>query len=188
MNNLKITKDKTNELKQILDKMKNMDVLVGIPQADDSRQGEGITNSELLFIQTNGIRKRAMRLEMKPNVEKKGYHKAHEMYIQAHGSPLWHVPPRPVIEPAIENDKEKIAELLKEALKATLDGDSDLAKEYLNKAGLEGQAASQDWFDNPSNGWAANSQETIKKKGSNKPLINTGELRKSITYILREEK
>ncbi|MBY6921870.1 hypothetical protein HYH30_19035, partial [Clostridium botulinum] len=41
------------------------------------------------------------------------------------------------------------------------------------------------WFTNPSNNWAENSAETIKRKDSDKPLIDTGELRKSITYVIK---
>lgn len=183
--NVTSSKDRTNEIKEALKELKNMDVLVGIPQADNSRQGDAVTNSELLFLMTNGVRTKAMRMEMQDNVEKKGYHKAYEMYIQANGSPLWDIPPRPVVEPAIEADKELIASLLKEAMKAALDGDLDIAKEYLNKAGLEGQAASQEWFDDSRNDWPENSPLTIAKKGSDKPLIDTGELRKAITFIVR---
>lgn len=175
-----------NEIKKLLEKIKTMDVLVGIPQAEDARQGDAITNAELMFCQTNGIRKKAMRMDMEGNIKKHGYSKAYKMYIQANGSPLWHSPPRPVIEPAIEADKEAISGLLKDALKAGLDGNLELAKTFLDKAGLEGQAASQDWFDNAANGWAPNSPLTIEKKKSDKPLIDTGELRKAITYVVRD--
>lgn len=44
--------------------------------------------------------------------EGKAYSKAYEMYIKSHGSPLWHVPPRPVIEPAINDNKKEIAKRL----------------------------------------------------------------------------
>lgn len=179
--------DRTNKIKEALEKLKTMDVLVGIPQKDDSRLGDPITNAELLFIHTNGVRAKSMRIAMRNNIDEFGYHKAYEMYIKSNGSPLWNSPPRPVIEPAIEADKETIAELLKQALQAGLDGDFELAKQYLNKAGLEGQAASQDWFTDPRNGWAPNSPLTIKRKGSDKPLIDSGELRKSIVFIVRDK-
>ena len=174
------------EIQRSLEELKKMDVLVGIPEEKSSRPDEGINNAELAFIHTNGVRRKAMREDMADDILRHGYHKAYDMYIQAHGSPLWHSPPRPIIEPAIEADKEKIAELMGEAAKAILDGDSDRAKEYLNKAGLEGQGASQDWFTNPENGWAPNSPLTVEAKGSDKPLIDKGELRKAITYVVRK--
>ena len=35
--------------------------------------------------------------------------------------------------------------------------------------------------------WVANAESTIKRKGSSKPLIDTGRLRQSITGVVREE-
>jgi hypothetical protein len=161
MPSLSIT-HKTNSINAKVKDIPKLEVLVGIPQEKSSRpeENEGITNAELLFIHTNG-------------------------------SPLNKVPARPVIEPAIEADKELIGTLMGEALKAFLDGDEVVAQEYLEKSGLEGQGAAQDWFDNPNNGWAPNAPSTKKakiKKGSTdpKPLIDTGELRKAITYVIRE--
>ena len=50
------------------------------------------------------------------------------------------------------------------------------------------QSAAQNWFENPKNNWVPNAKSTIKKKGSNIPLVDTNELRKSITYVLRDKK
>lgn len=192
MINISIGKDLTANILKSLKNLEKKSVCVGIPQKDNivhtaTTPGETIKNAELLFIHTNGIRDtkmiRAMQHDLDSGVP---YSKAHEMYIHANGSPLWHSPPRPVIEPAIENDKTVIAGILKEALVAELDGNPTISKQKLNEAGLEGQAASQDWFTNPDNKWAKNSPGTIKRKKSDMPLIDTGELRKSITYIIDE--
>ena len=43
-------------------------------------------------------------------------------------------------------------------------------------------------FENPKNNWPPNSPRTIAKKGSDVPLIDTGELRKSITHVIRRVK
>jgi hypothetical protein len=151
--------NKTKDTMKYMNDVKGIAVLVGIPQERNARPEDGsITNAELLFIHTNG-------------------------------SPKMHIPARPVIEPAVEDDKVVISNLLGEAVKALLDGNKTLMREYLEKAGLEGQGASQDWFDNPKNNWPPNSPSVIKakeKKGSTdpKPLIDTGELRKAITYIV----
>lgn len=182
------THDNTDDLKRALDGLKEMQVYVGVPEEESSREDEDITNAELAFLMTNGVRQRPMRKDMEADVEAHGYHAAYDMYVQSHGSPLWQTPPRPIIEPAIEDDTAVISELLGEALKAALDGDRDKAMEYLNKAGLEGQAAAQDWFTNPKNGWTPNAQSTIENKGSDKPNIDTGELRKSITYVVKKGK
>jgi hypothetical protein len=187
MVNVKVI-DNSIKLNKALEDLKDLQVYVGVPEEKSSRQeaDEGINNAELAFLLTNGVRQWSMRNEMKPDVEEHGYHAAYDMYIQSHGSPLWHIPPRPIIEPAIEADKEEIAKPLGEAMKATLDNDLDKAMEYLNKAGLEGQAVSQDWFTCTENGWDPNAKSTIYKKGIDKPNIDTGELRKAITYVIKE--
>lgn len=183
MVNLKVT-DRTHKLHQAIRGILKMEVYVGIPQAEDSARGK-VSNAELLFIHTNG-------------------------------SPLKHIPARPVIEPAIEDDKEIISEFLGDALKAALDGNKTLANRFLKKAGLEGQAASQAWFTNPKNGWAPNAPYTVLQKikktkgklyrrieqyvndggsltdisgldGLTTPLIDTGQLRKAITFVIRKE-
>lgn len=179
--------DRSRELQRILDDIKKLDVLVGIPQEKSSRPGETITNAELAFVHTNGVRARSMRDDMFQDVQEHGYHAAYDMYIMANGSPLWQSPPRPIIEPAIENDKETISELLGKALQCALNGDKQGAMRYLNLAGMEGQTASQEWFTDPANGWPANADSTIEMKGSDRPLIDTGELRKSITFVVREK-
>jgi hypothetical protein len=47
-----------------------------------------------------------------------------------------------------------------------------------------GQNIVRAWFVDPKNGWPENSPITIAAKGSDKPLIDTGELRKAITYVV----
>ena len=98
-------------------------------------------------------------------------------------------PARPIIEPAIEaeGNKEPIAHELALAAKAVLDGKPEEAKRHLELAGLTGQNAVKAWFDDPRNGWAANAPATIKAKGSDHPLIDKGEMRNSITYVVKGE-
>ena len=81
-------------------------IYVGIPQAENSRKGGEIGNAELLYIHTHGIRRRPMIEEMDQNMALGlKYSAAFSLYIQSHGSPLWHSPPRPVIEPALAANK-----------------------------------------------------------------------------------
>jgi hypothetical protein len=149
-----------SDLERIFEDLKKTQVLVGVPQDKTTRAGEPVTNAELCFIHTNG-------------------------------SPVRGIPARPIIEPAIEDDNEVISEILRNALESFLTGDEVGGMRYLEMAGIEGQGASQDWFTNPKNNWPPNSPQTqaIKRaKGSTdpKPLIDTGELRKSITYVIRK--
>lgn len=178
--------DKFGDLKERLNELKSKDLLVGIPQEKASRPGdEGVNNAELAYFHTHGVRNIDMRRAMQPELNAgTAYSKAHQMYIEANGSPLWNSPPRPIIEPAIKHYQKEIAQLLKDVLERALE-DRDF-NYLLKKAGMAAQNYVRDWFTNPANGWAPNSPDTIEKKGSDRPLIDTGELRKSITYVIRE--
>ena len=164
-------------------------VLVGVPAENSPRQGDAdkINNAELLYILSNGVRQKAMREEMQENLDNgMKYSEAHSLYMQEHGSPLWHVPPRPVLEPAIEANKEPIAKQLQAAAMAALHDDQEGATAHLEKAGMMGERAARKWFDDPRNNWEPNSPKTIDKKGSDHPMVDTNEMRKSITYVLRD--
>lgn len=169
------------------------EVLVGIPAENSTRQaqnpsGDKINNAELLYIQSHGVRKAEMRAEMQQHIDAgKKYSEAHSLYIQSHGSPLWHIPPRPVLEPSIEANKEPIAKQLQQATVAALDGDSVGVDHALHRAGFVAENAAKGWFEKPENGWPPNSPRTITQKGSDSPLIDTGEMRKAITHVVREK-
>lgn len=57
----------------------------------------------------------------------------------------------------------------------------------LELIGVKAQSVSQEAFSNNGYGfWAPLKPQTIKKKGSSKPLIDTGALRQSITYQVKK--
>jgi hypothetical protein len=175
-------------VKKALAILKTHEVMVGIPEDTTGRKkakGTPVNNAELLFIHTNG-------------------------------SPANNIPPRPVLEPAIKHNKERISKSYKKAIDAALDGDMGGVLPALDAAGLNGQNIVRKYF-TESNGWEKNSDVTvygsneyskdevpvqklkkdgtrrkmpkkpiIKGKGSSRPLIDTGEMRKSITYVVRE--
>ena len=141
--------------------LENTQVLVGIPEDENMRQEGQINNAALLYIHTNG-------------------------------SPQQGIPARPVLEPAFENNKERLGELMGRATKAAMDGDTAGMSQALSRAGLAGQNAAEDWFTNPSNDFTPLKPETArrkKKKGSDveRPLIDTGQLRNAITYVVRDK-
>ncbi len=109
------------------------------------------------------------------------------MYIHTNGSPANNIPPRPIVEPAIQDSKEEIGTLLKEAILKALEGDTDGAMAGMERAGTQGENAVKGWFTNPKNNWAENAESTKKRKGSSKPLIDTGQLRKSITHVVKKK-
>lgn len=155
------------KLRKALKFLKNNPVYVGIPEDTTERKEEGneekvgITNADLLFIHTKG-------------------------------SPVNNIPARPVIEPALKDGKDIINKQLGLAAKNALEGKEEEAYRYLSIAGTYGQKMCRDWFKNPKNNWPPNSPAVIaikKRKCSTnpRPLIDTGELLKSITYFVDKE-
>lgn len=188
--NIQVTKDLTQDLKNSLRELSEKIACVGISEEDNavhsSNQNEHITKAQLLYIQSNGVRDNSMIKSMQHDTKNGSpYSRAYEFYVQEHGSPLFKIPPRPVLAPAIENSKDVIAEKMKKAVQSILDGGN--VSTELGYIGALGAKISGDWFTNPENKWAKNSSITIKRKGSDKPLIDTGELRKAITFVLRDK-
>ncbi|MFT8350035.1 hypothetical protein [Clostridium saccharoperbutylacetonicum] len=194
--NVSITKDMTAEIKKSLEDLAKKTVCIGIPDSTEHPDSK-ITNAQLMYIHTNGVRNNDMIKEMQHDVNEKGYSAAYEMYVHEHGSPLFRVPPRPILEPAIEykENQEQIVEIMKDTVNVALDGGN--VQPELEKVGMQGQNIARDWFTNPANNWAPNAKSTIdgwmspwgeffKGKGSDQPLIDTGEFRKSITYVVKD--
>lgn len=109
------------------------------------------------------------------------------LFIHTHGSALRHIPPRPVLEPSIEANKDTIAPHLEAAAKQVLAHRPEQAERELRLAGTVASNGAKRFFTDPRNGWAPNAPSTIARKGSDKPLIDTGALRRSIAYVVRQE-
>lgn len=182
--NVTVTKDLTEEILKSLDDLSKKTVCIGIPDSTKHEDSK-LSNSQILYLNTNGVRDTEMINAMQHNLDNgMAYSKAHELYIHENGSPLYHIPPRPVLEPAIENSKEQIAELMKDAVDTAMEGNN--ITPALEKVGMQGQNIARNWFTNPENKWPANAESTIKVKGSENPLINTTEMRKAISYTIKD--
>lgn len=153
---LNFNRDTTLRVRDAMEFLASAEVLVGIPQAVNSRKGK-LGNATLMYIHTNG-------------------------------SPLRGIPARPVIQPAIEADgnRQVISDELKAAAVARLQGHPQESIQDLRRAGQAGVNVSKAWFTDPRNNWAPNRPSTIRRKKSDRPLIDTGTLRRSITYVVRE--
>jgi hypothetical protein len=108
------------------------------------------------------------------------------LFIHTNGSPVNGIPPRPVLEPAIKKNQERVSNNLQKAVDAAVEGRQKDIMSALEMAGMDGQNIARAFFTDSDNGFAPNDPSTIKRKGSDKPLIDTGEMRKSITYVVRE--
>jgi hypothetical protein len=182
--NLK-TMDKSGSLFAQISKLAKLEVLVGIPESSDRRQDLLSQAEKTKPTKSGKMSKRKKKLIAASESE---VNNAQLMFIHTNGSPLKGIPKRPVIEPAIEasGNREPIAEELGEAAHAILDSDPEAARQHLKRAGMTGQNASRAWFTDARNHWQKNSEETIRRKGSDRPLIDTGEMRKAITYVVRD--
>lgn len=142
--------------------IKDTAVYVGIQEKDSSRkEDKDITNAELAYIHT-------------------------------YGSPINNIPARPFLQPAIEKSADQINKHMKSALVNAIEGNKNESTIELEKAGMVGQNKTRAWFVNDDNGWAPNAPSVrarkIKKGSTNpRPLIDTGELRKSITYFVKRK-
>jgi hypothetical protein len=167
-----------------LQELSSQKVAVGIPADEDQRDDSPIGNADLVYIHTHGVRAKKMREAMQPEIDKgTKYSVALQMYIQSHGSAVYDVPARKIIEPAIEADQKNLAQLLSVAATAAMDGED--TEKSLMDVGLRAQSKVRNWFTDSANGWPPNSPKTIRRKKSDKPLIDTGALRGAITFIIR---
>lgn len=145
------------DLVKSLDKIVHRRILVGIPMD----QTPGINNGHI----TN----------------------AEKLWKNSVGSPLEKIPSRKVLEPAIEDKLDEIGATLQSGILAGLVLGGEKMDEAYVRAGLMAQQACVNWFDNPKNGWKPNAPLTIERKGSDSPLIDTGEMRKAITFIIEDK-
>jgi hypothetical protein len=103
-------------------------------------------------------------------------------YIHTHGSPVNNIPPRPFLIPSILANLDSIKKIQKEVIQAAVEGKAVITP--MKKLGLFASAEAKKWFLDSRNNWKPNTPETIRRKGSDSPLIDSGALRASITYVI----
>lgn len=109
------------------------------------------------------------------------------MFIHEKGSPLRHIPARPVLQMTINYAKST---LLPSVLNKIAIGcfnqhwDEDDVKEELEKTCIRLQSYARKLIYNNDGSLIANAPSTIKRKGDNHPLFDTGQLARSITCQL----
>lgn len=91
------------------------------------------------------------------------------------------IPPRPFLENGVRIAKDKIAQVSEKLLASIVKGKRTIT-EGLEVIGALAVSAVQE---NIAQGdFAPNAQSTIDRKGSSRPLIDTGRLRQSITFLV----
>jgi hypothetical protein len=168
-------------LRKAVAALTEQDVYVGIPADHTNREGaQGISNAEL-------------------------------GYIHEFGAPANNLPARAALLPGIRAIQDDAAALLKDAAASALAGKPGAVETALNKIGLLGQNSVRARF--VDNDWAPLSDRTLdyrplkkddtgavmtdkkgnaqrkksrRERGNINPLLDSGQLRKAYTYVLRQ--
>lgn len=110
-------------------------------------------------------------------------------YLMEFGSPAANIPERPFLVPGVRSAEDAIAKRLKSAAEAALKVQPAAVDIQMNAAGLIAQnAVRQKITDGPFVPLAPRTLAERKSRGRTgiKPLIDTGQLRRSVTYVIRD--
>lgn len=159
---MKITTDNVAKVLATIQELAGKQVLVGIPASKATREegdAEPINNAQL-------------------------------GHIHEYGAPASNIPARPFLIPGVARAQESINGHLQKAAKAAMDGNEEKVDVELNATGLVAQAGARYEINNGD--LAPLSDQTLaarRKRGRTgiKPLIDTGQLRNAITYVIREK-
>ena len=156
------------ELQAKLKEAANTDILVGIPEsATNTKDGETFYLADIAFLQNYGSYS-----------EKENRHMTSDEAKES-----GKIPPRPFGSTLMQNYGDKIKKFYQKDVGESLKGKRSM-KQSLNRVGF---IASGLMKQNLSTGnWTPNAESTIAKKGSSKPLIDTGEMRRAITWVLKK--
>lgn len=113
-----------------------------------------------------------------------GLTNAEIMFINEHGSPLRHIPARPVLQMTIEwTKKNLLTGTLDKAIDAYINSgfDDKAIEKELNKMCIKMENYARELIYSNDGRLAPNAPSTIKRKGDNHPLFDTGQLARSIT-------
>jgi hypothetical protein len=133
-------------------------------------------------------------------------------YIHDQGAPEARIPQREFMRPGIADARPEIERRLASAMRAAMRGNALVAEQAMHQAGIVAQSAIRNRIDAgippPLADYTLRKRNARTKKGSKsaqiemqrraeglapstqyaKPLIDTGELRKSITYVIRSRR
>jgi hypothetical protein len=161
---------RTPEILRAIDEMTKTRVMVGIPAAKKDRKEKTPANNALIG------------------------------YVHEHGSPAKHIPPRPWLRPGVKNAVPSVIRALKVLGKASLAGDKVAVDQGYHAVGLLLQNAVRAKIS--SNIQPPLAASTIRNRrrrsagskyrrkattaADTRTLVDTGQLRNAITYIVRK--
>jgi hypothetical protein len=156
---LTIRADSAQSILDALKTLANKDVLVGIPESKDERDDGDIGNAAIGYINENG-------------------------------SPAQNIPPRPHLKPGVKSVEQDFMPHLKAAAQKALEGNEEGAVTSLDRAGTVAANGVKRYI--TITGFTPLADATIanrlrRGRTGNKPLIDTGEYRRSITHVVRDK-
>lgn len=156
---LAIRADTAQSILDALKTLANKDVLVGIPESKDERDDGDIGNAAIGYINENG-------------------------------SPAQNIPPRPHLKPGVKSVEQDFMPHLKAAAQKALEGNAEGAVASLDRAGTVAANGVKRYI--TITGFTPLADATIasrlgRGRTGNKPLIDTGEYRRSITHVVRDK-
>lgn len=156
---LAIRADTAQSILDALKTLANKDVLVGIPESKDERDDGDIGNAAIGYINENG-------------------------------SPAQNIPPRPHLKPGVKSVEPDFLPHLKAAAQKALEGNGEGAVASLDRAGTVAANGVKRYI--TITGFTPLADATIANRlrlgrTGNKPLIDTGEYRRSITHVVRDK-
>lgn len=93
------------------------------------------------------------------------------------------MPSRPFMRKSVDENEGKIKSFVKSMKKELVSGTS--GEQILKKIGIFQKDLIQEKI--TEGDFAPNAASTVKKKGSSKPLIDTGRMRQSVNYVIKEK-
>ena len=95
-----------------------------------------------------------------------------------------HSPPRPFLRQSVENNEAQIKAMCKAQINKIVKGEAT-ARDALQALGVMQKALVQKTI--KSGDFEPNAPSTVAIKGSDKPLIDTGRMRQSVSYVIKEK-
>ncbi|GKX47976.1 MULTISPECIES: hypothetical protein [Pectobacterium] len=160
-----VTADNADSIIDALTRLSGMDVLVGIPEGNASRDDGQLNNAEIGYLQSTGAT------------------------IEIDGAVVT-LPPRPFLDIGIEDTRERTTAHLKAAAELALEGNAAGAERELERAGIIASDGAKKVISDGDR-LAPLSEKTLEKRRANglpgeKPLYAHGYLLRSITYVVRK--
>lgn len=154
-----------DKLAEELNKLPNYILEVGVFSDDDERDEKGNLKPSKSYLQI-------------------GVSNAELMFIHENGSPLQNIPSRPVLHMTVDYANENLLNrTIQKAIAAFIQSNFDKKafEAELNKMATRVEKYARQLIYSNDGRLAPNSPSTIKRKGDNHPLFDTGQLARSIT-------